>query len=63
MVTGSDQAPRALEPPGAGTWDAADAARLAASPFLSSWLDFAPAFAASVWLVWMSFMVDPFGEL
>jgi hypothetical protein len=63
MVTASDQSGPVLPLSGAGVWDAARAATLAASPFWISWADFAPAFAASVWAVWLSFMADPFGDL
>ena len=54
MVTGLDHAPGVSpKPPGAGNWGMADATLLAI-PFLSSWAQFAPAFAASCWSLWLA---------
>ena len=59
MVTGLDQSPAGFPPTSnAGCWPAADAATLAAGPFFTSWLDFAPAFAASLVNLWFTSWLD-----
>ena len=64
MLTGSDQSPARLPPTStAGVWPAAEAAALAAGPFLSSLAQFAPAFSSSLWSLWLTVIVDPFGLL